>query len=78
MKKLLVLLLALLSFTVTALAAEIPYLDRVQPEYRAAAENFMFLYTYLTPTLKPLKPCNKQRRRGAKPLPFPPKAVKLP
>ena len=45
MKKLLVLLLALLSFTVTAQAAEIPYLDRVQPEYRAAAENFMFLYT---------------------------------
>lgn len=45
MKKLLVLLLALFNFTVTALAAEIPYLDRVQPEYRAAAENFMFLYT---------------------------------
>ena len=45
MKKLLVLLLALLNFTVTALAADIPYLDRVQPEYRAAAENFMFLYT---------------------------------
>ena len=45
MKKLLALLLVLFNLTTTALAADIPYLDRVHPDYRAAAQGFIFNYT---------------------------------
>lgn len=41
MKKLLALLLVLFNLTASALAADIPYLDRVQPEYRDAAQGYV-------------------------------------
>lgn len=44
MKKLLITLL-LCNFTTPATAAEIPYLDKVQPPYRQAAETYLFNFT---------------------------------
>lgn len=45
MNKILITLLLLCSFTLTAAAADIPYLDKVQPPYRQAAETFLFNFT---------------------------------
>lgn len=45
MKKLIAICLLALNLCASALAAEIPHLDRVQPEYRDAAESFLFHFT---------------------------------
>lgn len=45
MKKLIISLLLLCNFISGAAAAEIPYLDKVQPPYRQAAETFLFNFT---------------------------------
>lgn len=41
MKKFIALCLLAFNIAASALAAEIPYIDRVQPEYRAAAEGYL-------------------------------------
>lgn len=41
MKKFIALCLLAFNITASALAAEIPYIGRVQPEYRAAAEGYL-------------------------------------
>ena len=41
MKKFIAFCLLALNIAASALAAEIPYIGRVQPEYRAAAEGYL-------------------------------------
>lgn len=45
MKKFIAFCLLAVNIAVTAFAAEIPYLDKIDPEYRKAAETYMFNYT---------------------------------
>ena len=74
MKKLLTLLLIFCSLTASALASEIPHLDKVAPAYRAAAQNFMFLYTS-DADLKGTEAMQKTTAQGRETITVPPKGA---